>query len=429
MVIRRDRYLERLISKQNNGMIKVITGIRRSGKSYLLFNLFYDHLLASGTPEDNIICIALDDVENEAYRDPYRLYSYIKERVQDNREQYYVLIDEAQYAISKEEMKNPDEPIRLYGVLNSLLRKSNVDVYITGSNSKFLSSDVMTEFRGRGDEIHISPLSFSEFYPASGQEKSDAWRDYLYYGGLPHILAESGGEAKSRYLEKLNKEIYLRDMCERYGIRDEESMLILMKVIASAIGSLSNPQKISDTFRSSGNKVITMPTISSYLKYLQESFVVEKAERYDIKGRKHISTPSKYYYSDLGLRNALLNFRQFEETHLMENAIYNELIYRGYSVDVGVVETRVDEGGKKVRKQLAVDFVVNQFNKRYYIQSAFLISDREKIEQEQAPLVKIPDSFKKIVVVGNNTPIWRNEEGITFMGIYDFLLNENSLDL
>lgn len=429
MVIRRDRYLERLISKQNNGMIKVITGIRRSGKSYLLFNLFYDHLLASGTPEDNIICIALDDVDNEAYRDPYRLYSYIKERVQDNREQYYVLIDEAQYAISKEEMKNPDEPIRLYGVLNSLLRKSNVDVYITGSNSKFLSSDVMTEFRGRGDEIHISPLSFSEFYPASGQEKSDAWRDYLYYGGLPHILAESGGEAKSRYLEKLNKEIYLRDMCERYGIRDEESMLILMKVIASAIGSLSNPQKISDTFRSSGNKVITMPTISNYLKYLQESFVVEKAERYDIKGRKNISTPSKYYYSDLGLRNALLNFRQFEETHLMENAIYNELIYRGYSVDVGVVETRVDEGGKKVRKQLEVDFVVNQFNKRYYIQSAFLISDREKIEQEQAPLVKIPDSFKKIVVVGNNTPIWRNEEGITFMGIYDFLLNENSLDL
>ena len=429
MVIRRDRYLERLISKQNNGMIKVITGIRRSGKSYLLFNLFYDHLLASGTPEDNIICIALDDVENEAYRDPYRLYSYIKERVQDNREQYYVLIDEAQYAISKEEMKNPDEPIRLYGVLNSLLRKSNVDVYITGSNSKFLSSDVMTEFRGRGDEIHISPLSFSEFYTASGQEKSDAWRDYLYYGGLPHILAESGGEAKSRYLENLNKEIYLRDMCERYGIRDEESMLILMKVIASAIGSLSNAQKISDTFRSSGNKVITMPTISNYLKYLQESFVVEKAERYDIKGRKNISTPSKYYYSDLGLRNALLNFRQFEETHLMENAIYNELIYRGYSVDVGVVETRVDEGGKKVRKQLEVDFVVNQFNKRYYIQSAFLISDREKVEQEQAPLVKIPDSFKKIVVVGNNTPIWRNEEGITFMGIYDFLLNENSLDL
>ena len=429
MVIRRDRYLERLISKQNNGMIKVITGIRRSGKSYLLFNLFYDHLLASGTPEDNIICIALDDVENEAYRDPYRLYSYIKERVQDNREQYYVLIDEAQYAISKEEMKNPDEPIGLYGVLNSLLRKSNVDVYITGSNSKFLSSDVMTEFRGRGDEIHISPLSFSEFYPASGQEKSDAWRDYLYYGGLPHILAESGGEAKSRYLEKLNKEIYLRDMCERYGIRDEESMLILMKVIASAIGSLSNAQKISDTFRSSGNKVITMPTISSYLKYLQESFVVEKAERYDIKGRKYISTPSKYYYSDLGLRNALLNFRQFEETHLMENAIYNELIYRGYSVDVGVVETRVDEGGKKVRKQLEVDFVVNQFNKRYYIQSAFLISDREMIEQEQAPLVKIPDSFKKIVVVGNHSPIWRNEKGITFMGIYDFLLNENSLDL
>ena len=414
--INREIYLNQLINKQNNGLVKIITGIRRSGKSFLLDPIFKEYLMGKGISKNHIIKIDFDERRNKKYQNPDILDEYIRSLIVDN-DTYYLLLDEIQKVNDFE------------SVLNGFLHINNLDIYVTGSNSKFLSSDVMTEFRGRGDEIHISPLSFSEFYPASGQEKSDAWRDYLYYGGLPHILAESGGEAKSRYLEKLNKEIYLRDMCERYGIRDEESMLILMKVIASAIGSLSNAQKISDTFRSSGNKVITMPTISSYLKYLQESFVVEKAERYDIKGRKYISTPSKYYYSDLGLRNALLNFRQFEETHLMENAIYNELIYRGYSVDVGVVETRVDEGGKKVRKQLAVDFVVNQFNKRYYIQSAFLISDREKFEQEQAPLVKIPDSFKKIVVVGNNTPIWRNEEGITFMGIYDFLLNENSLDL
>lgn len=429
MEIKRDRYLKRLISKKNNGLIKVITGIRRSGKSYLLFNLYHDYLISSGIPESNIIAVSLDDDEFIEYCDPHRLSLYIKDRTADKSQNYYVFIDEAQYAISKEEMKNPDIPIRLYGVLNGLLRQRNVDVYITGSNSKFLSSDIMTEFRGRGDEIHVNPLSFSEYYPVAVKDKAEAWNDYLYYGGLPHILAEPDGESKSNYLDRLNEEIYLRDICEHYGIRDESGIESLMKVLASSVGSLSNAQRISDTFKSSGDKGISMLTISNYLRYLQESFIIQKAERYDIKGRKFISTPSKYYYTDLGLRNALLNFRQFEQTHLMENAIYNELIYRGYRVDVGVVEDRVKEGSKSAYRQLEVDFVVNQSSNRYYIQSAYAISDMQKMEQEQASLVKIPDSFRKFIIVNGNTPLWRNEEGITIMGVFDFLLNENSLDL
>ncbi len=429
MEIKRDRYLKRLISKKNNGLIKVITGIRRSGKSYLLFNLYHDYLISAGVPEGNIIAVSLDDDEFIEYCDPHRLSLYIRDRTADKGQNYYVFIDEAQYAISKEEMKNPDIPIRLYGVLNGLLRQRNVDVYITGSNSKFLSSDIMTEFRGRGDEIHVNPLSFSEYYPVAVKDKAEAWNDYLYYGGLPHILAEPDGESKSNYLDRLNEDIYLRDICEHYGIRDESGIESLMKVLASSVGFLSNAQRISDTFKSSGDKGISMLTISNYLRYLQESFIIQKAERYDIKGRKFISTPSKYYYTDLGLRNALLNFRQFEQTHLMENAIYNELIYRGYRVDVGVVEDRVKEGSKSAYRQLEVDFVVNQSSNRYYIQSAYAISDMQKMEQEQASLVKIPDSFKKFIIVNGNTPLWRNEEGITIMGVFDFLLNENSLDL
>lgn len=429
MEIQRSRYLNKLIHKQNNGLIKVITGIRRCGKSYLLFHLFYNYLLSQGVPENNIICIPLDDIDFEKYCDPLQLNEYIKNKLTDRNQRYYVFIDEAQYAISRDEMKNPDVPIRLYGVLNSLLRRPNVDVYVTGSNSKFLSTDIMTEFRGRGDEVHIAPLSFSEYYPASGKDTVSAWKDYLIYGGLPHILAESDNESKAKYLQRLNDEIYLRDICERYSVKDSDCMEAVMQVLASRIGSLTNAQKISDTFKSSGIKAITMPTISNYLKYLQESFIAQKAERYDIKGRKYISTPSKYYYTDLGLRNALLNFRQIEETHLMENAVYNELIYRGYSVDVGIVDIRVDSEEGIKRKQLEVDFVINQGNKRYYIQSAYALPDKEKMEQEQASLIKIPDSFKKIIVVGNNSPIWRNDAGITIMGIYDFLLNENSLDL
>ncbi|MCR4903515.1 MAG: ATP-binding protein [Butyrivibrio sp.] len=428
MEIKRDNYLNKLISKRNNGLIKVITGIRRCGKSYLLFNLFYDYLIEEGVSKDCIISVPLDDDDYIECCNPQKLSEYIKSKITDSNRHYYIFIDEAQYAISKEEMKNPDVPIRLYGVLNGLLRKKNVDVYVTGSNSKFLSSDILTEFRGRGDEIHIAPLSFSEYYPASGKDKYDAWQEYLFYGGLPHILSEPDNESKEAYLERLNSEIYIRDIVERYEIREASGMETLMKVIASAIGSLTNAQKISDTFNSNGDKLVSMPTISNYLKYLIESFLIQKVEKYDIKGRKYIGTPSKYYYTDLGLRNALLNFRQFEETHLMENAIYNELIYRGYKVDVGVVEIRIDEDGKKVRKQLEVDFVVNQGSKRYYIQSAYALPNQAKIEQEQASLIKIPDSFKKIIITSGNTPVWRNDQGITIMGLFDFLLNEDSLD-
>ena len=427
MEIERNRYLERLISRMNNGMIKVVTGIRRCGKTYLLFHLFYDYLVQSGVPEDNIITVPLDDDDYAEYTDPGKLYDYIKSKLTDLKQKYYVFIDEAQYAITREEMKNPDIPIRLYGVLNGLLRKENVDVYVTGSNSKFLSTDIMTEFRGRGDEVHIAPLSFSEFVPAFDGDKMEAWRDYTYYGGMPRILMEKDDQAKTAYLDRLNKEIYVKDITERYDIRNGEGMEELMKVLASAIGSLTNAQKVSDTFNSNGIKGITMPTIANYLVYLQESFIVQKAERYDIKGRKYISTPSKYYYSDMGLRNAFLNFRQYEETHIMENVIYNELIYRGYNVDVGVVEVRSDDGNKK--KQLEVDFVANQGNKRYYIQSAFALPDQEKMDQEQASLVKISDSFKKIIVVNSNTPVWRNDQGILVMNLYDFLLNEDSLDM
>ena len=427
MEIKRNRYLERLISRMNNGMIKVVTGIRRCGKTYLLFHLFYDYLVQSGVPEDNIITVPLDDDDYAEYTDPGRLYDYIKSKLTDPKQKYYVFIDEAQYAITREEMKNPDIPIRLYGVLNGLLRKENVDVYVTGSNSKFLSTDIMTEFRGRGDEVHIAPLSFSEFVPAFDGDKMEAWRDYTYYGGMPRILMEKDDQAKTAYLDRLNKEIYVKDITERYNIRNGEGMEELMKVLASAIGSLTNAQKVSDTFSSNGIKGITMPTIANYLVYLQESFIVQKAERYDIKGRKYISTLSKYYYSDMGLRNAFLNFRQYEETHIMENVIYNELIYRGYNVDVGVVEVRSDDGNKK--KQLEVDFVANQGNKRYYIQSAFALPDQEKMDQEQASLIKISDSFKKIIVVNSNTPVWRNDQGILVMNLYDFLLNEDSLDM
>lgn len=429
MEIKRNKYLERLIKKRNNGLIKVITGIRRCGKSYLLFNIYKNYLLESGVPESRIISIPLDDDDYIEYCDPHNLSLYIKSRITDENSNYYVFIDEAQYAISREEIKNPDIPIRLYGVLNSLMKKKNIDVYVTGSNSKFLSSDIMTEFRGRGDEVHVQPLSFSEYYPFSGKNKGDAWKNYLTYGGLPHIMSEPDEESKSSYLERLNKEIYLKDISEHYCLRTGNGMEPLMKVLASSVGSLSNAQRILDTFKSSGNKDMSAPTISNYLKYLEESFVIQKAERYDIKGRKYISTPSKYYYTDLGLRNALLAFRQFEETHLMENAIYNELIYRGYKVDVGLVEIRRKEENKRTCKQLEVDFVVNKASKRYYIQSAYAIPDMDKMAQEKTPLVKIPDSFKKIIVVGTDTPIWRNEDGITVMGIFDFMLNEDSLDL
>ena len=429
MIIKRDRYLNKIISHRHNGMIKIITGIRRSGKSYLLFELYHTWLLKNGVNDDQIIRIALDDIENEKLHDPLELNKYISERIANEEVMYYIFIDEIQYAISMEELKNKSSYVRIYGVLNSLLRRRNVDVYITGSNSRLLSTDVMTEFRGRGDEIRIAPLSFSEYLPACGMNQENAWRDYTYYGGLPHILAEPDGESKIHYLNQLNSEIYLRDIEERYGISNRQGMEELMKVIASSIGSLTNPQKIADTFRSHGQKGISAPTIHDYLKYMQDAFIVQKAERYDIKGRKYISTPAKYYYSDIGLRNALLNFRQYEETHIMENIIYNELRFRGFNVDVGIVKTTEKKADRYINKQLEVDFIAELGSLRYYIQSALSLPDKEKIEQESASLIRIPDSFKKIIIVKDRIRTWRTEQGIAVMNIFDFLLEEHSLEL
>ena len=429
MIIERKHYLERLISRIDNQMIKVITGVRRSGKSFLLFNLFYHYLIENGVPEDHIITLSLDDIDNKEYRKPENLNAYLKERIQSSTEHYFVFLDEIQLAISKEELKQKDTNVELYGILNGLLRRENVDVYVTGSNSKLLATDVLTEFRGRGDEVRVLPLSFSEYFPAFGKSREDTWRNYLLYGGMPNILSLKTDEQKVHYLDSLNQEIYLRDIEERYGVKNPLGMEELMKVIASSVGSLTNPQRISDTFKSSGRKEVSAPTIADYLMYLQDAGLISKAERYDVKGRKYISTPVKYYYADTGLRNALLGFRQFEETHLMENVIYNELLYRGYSVDVGVVPVRTTENGSRINRKLEIDFVANKGSKRYYLQSAFAIPDQEKMNQEQESLVHVPDSFKKIIITSTNSPLWRNEQGITIMSIYDFLLNDNSLEL
>ena len=373
--------------------------------------------------------LSLDDIDNYEYRKPENLYAFLKEKIDNASEHYFIFLDEIQLAISKEELKKEDSNVKLYGVLNGLLRKKNVDVYVTGSNSKLLATDVLTEFQGRGDEIHILPLSFSEYYSAVNQSKEDAWRDYLLYGGMPHILSLQDDEQRVQYLNSLNKEIYLRDIQERYDLKNLLGMEELMKVIASSVGSLTNPKKISDTFKSSGMTRISQPTITEYLNYLQDAGLISKAEQFDVKGRKYISTPAKYYYTDTGLRNAFLGFRQFEETHLMENVIYNELLYRGYSVDVGVVQVREMENNSKIRKRLEIDFVANKGSRRYYLQSAFAIPDQEKMNQEQESLIRVSDSFKKIIITGTNSPLWRNERGITIMSIYDFLLNEDSLEM
>lgn len=373
--------------------------------------------------------LSLDDIDNYEYCKPENLYAFLKEKIDNASEHYFIFLDEIQLAISKEELKKEDSNVKLYGVLNGLLRKKNVDVYVTGSNSKLLATDVLTEFRGRGDEIHILPLSFSEYYSAVNQSKEDAWRDYLLYGGMPHILSLQDDEQRVQYLNSLNKEIYLRDIQERYDLKNLLGMEELMKVIASSVGSLTNPKKISDTFKSSGMTRISQPTITEYLNYLQDAGLISKAEQFDVKGRKYISTPAKYYYTDTGLRNAFLGFRQFEETHLMENVIYNELLYRGYSVDVGVVQVREMENNSKIRKRLEIDFVANKGSRRYYLQSAFAIPDQEKMNQEQESLIRVSDSFKKIIITSTNSPLWRNERGITIMSIYDFLLNEDSLEM
>jgi len=415
--IKRDIYLEKLINRKENGLIKIITGIRRCGKSYLLFNLFYDYLLSCGIEETRITKIALDDINNKKLRDPLMLESYIKDTLKDE-EMHYVFLDEIQ-------MVNEFEQ-----VLNGINRLPNLDIYVTGSNSKFLSTDILTEFRGRGDEIRIYPLSFSEFASVFQGDIEVAWNEYFTYGGLPMILSLKTDEQKSNYLSTLFQKVYIADIIDRNNLQKDSVLEAITNILASSIGSLTNPKKIVKTFQSSGNKNISDKTISLYINSLIEAFVINKVERFNIKGKKYISTPSKYYFSDIGLRNSRLNFRQQEENHIMENIIYNELLIRGFNVDVGIIEhNSIDLNGKKIRKQLEVDFVCNQGNKRYYIQSAFSIPDSSKMEQEQNSLIRINDSFRKIIVTKDNVKLWRNEHGVTIMGIYEFLLNKESLDL
>lgn len=414
--IKRDIYLNRLIERRENGLIKVVTGIRRCGKSYLLFKLYYQYLLDSGVDAERIICIPLDDDDYEELHESKKLSAYIKERITDDG-MWYIFLDEVQLCKNFE------------AVLNGLNRRENLDIYVTGSNSKFLSSDVLTEFRGRGDEIRVWPLSFSEYVSAYPGDKYEAWNDYYTYGGLPLILSRKTDELKSRYLIDLCRELYLKDIEDRNRLRGDHVMATLINILASSVGSLTNPSKLANTFASNGISV-TDKTVGTYIGYLLDAFFISKAERYDIKGKKYIASPFKYYFTDVGLRNAQLNFRQQEENHIMENIIYNELLVRGFNVDVGVVEHTEKTGeGKKVHKRLEVDFVCNQGNRRYYIQSAFAIPDAAKMQQEQNSLVRIGDSFKKIIVVKDNIKMWRNEEGILVMGIMDFLLNPGSLDL
>jgi len=417
MEIKRDMYLNKLIDSKENSMIKVITGIRRCGKSYLLFNLYCDYLISSGVDTKQIIKIALDDEENEHLTDANNLGTYVRERI-TNDNIYYILLDEIQF------VENFDK------VLNGLNRFKNVDLYVTGSNSKFLSTDILTEFRGRGDEIKVYPLCFSEFVSAYSGSKENAWNDYFTYGGLPMTLLLNSDEKKSNYLNTLFEKTYIADIIDRNNIKKNSVLESIINMLASSIGSLTNPTKLANTFASSGIKEVSDKTINIYINSLLEAYLISKAERYDIKGKEYISTPSKYYFSDVGLRNARLNFRQQEENHIMENIIYNELLVRGYNVDVGIVKHEVvGVDGKRARKQLEVDFVCNQGSKRYYIQSAFSIPNHDKMNQEQNSLIRINDSFKKIIIVKDNVKLWRNEHGIVIMGLQEFLLNKNSLDL
>ena len=426
-IIKRDSYLNRLINKKENGLIKVITGIRRCGKSYLLFNLFYDYLIEGGVKEEQIITIALDDDTNVQYRDPDELSKYVRSRIV-NKDMYYILIDEVQYAISKEELKNPDN-IRLYNVLNGLLRLRNVDIYVSGSNSKMLTKDVLTAFRGRGDEVRVYPISFKEYYAFVGGDKSDAYEEYALYGGMPLVLSKKTDAEKMSYLQGLFTEVYFKDIVERYEIELPDVLEELTDDLCSSIGSLTNASKIANTLQSVKGIKVSSTTISNYLNYLIESFLFSNAKRYDVKGKKYFEYPSKYYCTDIGLRNAQLNFRQQEETHIMENIIYNELLCRGYSVDVGVVEIVERNEGKKTKKQCEIDFVVNVGAKKYYIQSALNVSESSKMEAELRPLKNTKDFFKKIIVSKTSMKSWTDEDGILHLGLYEFLLNENSLEL
>ena len=427
----RTQYLNKLIQKRDNGRVKIITGLRRCGKSVLLFQLYKNYLLESGVDARQIIELALDVLPNARYRNPIELDKYIREQITEPDKRYYVFIDEIQLvaAIQNPYLNDPGATITFMDVVLGLMQISNVDVYVTGSNSKMLSTDILTQFRDRGDEIRVNPLSFGEFYDAYQEDKRGAWQDYYTYGGMPVILSLHSHEEKSRYLRDLFDRTYLKDVLERNRIlNDGELLSMLLDILASGIGSLTNPSKISNTFKSDKHMSVASETIDRYLSYFQNAFLIHKAERYDVKGRKYIKTPSKYYYSDPGLRNARLGFRQIEENHLMENVLYNDLVRRGCDVDVGMVEIATTDGaGKKIRKQLEVDFVVNRGCDRYYIQSALSIADSEKKKQETEALIRIPDSFKKIVVVRDYLKPWRDEMGILYVGIEQFLLDENLL--
>lgn len=427
----REQYLKEIISKKDNGRIKIITGLRRSGKSVLLFQLYREWLLGEGVKEDQIIALALDILENARYRNPLELDKYVRDHMVDPKKRYYIFIDEIQFVseIQNPYVDNEDAKITFIDVILGFMHMDNADVYVTGSNSKMLSSDILTQFRDRGDEIRVYPLSFAEFYNEYEGDKRGAWQDYYTYGGMPLATSLESHEEKSRYLKDLFDRTYIKDVLERHEIKNDTEVLdILLDVLASGIGSLTNPSKLANTFKSERQIGIGSETIEKYIGYFEESFLIEKAVRYDVKGRKYIGTPAKYYYTDLGLRNARLGFRQLEETHIIENVLYNDLIRRGMNVDVGVVEYNTkDADGKKIRKQLEVDFVVNQGGKRFYIQSALSIADPDKKEQEIESLKRIPDSFSKMVVVRDYLKPWQDENGITYVGIEQFLLNEELL--
>lgn len=428
----RKQYLEKLIQKKDNGRIKVITGLRRCGKSVLLFQLYRNYLLGEGVQQDQIVGLALDILENAKYRNPIELDRYIRERTVDSNKRYYVFIDEIQFVseIQNPYVDDPEAKITFVDAVLGLMQMPNIDVYVTGSNSKMLSSDILTQFRDRGDEIRVFPLSFAEFYEAYEEDKRGAWQDFYTYGGMPVVTTLNTHEEKSRYLRDLFSRTYLKDVLERHKILNEDEVLeILLDILASGIGSLTNPNKLSNTFKSERQINVAPETIDHYLDYFLDAFLIQKATRYDVKGRKYIKTPAKYYYSDPGLRNARLGFRQLEETHLMENVLYNDLIRRGLDVDVGVVEYNTKgQDGKSIRKQLEVDFVVNRGSDRFYIQSALSIADPEKRKQEIASLLRISDSFRKMVVVKDYLKPWTDEHGIRYAGIEQFLLDEELLN-
>ncbi len=415
MEIKRDYYLQKLIDRENNGLIKIVTGIRRCGKSYLLNTIFHNYLLSKGVSEDHIIEIALDSEENAYLLKPLELTKLVKAKITDNN-MYYIILDEIQKCDN------------FVSILNGFLRLSNVDIYVTGSNSKFLSSDIVTEFRGRGDEIRMYPLSFSEFSSVYNGSTNKAWNDYYTFGGLPLVLLQKSDEAKMNYLLTQKDVVYINDVIERNGIQNDDELRTLLEIVASSIGSLVNPLKLSNTFKSVSSSTISDKTIAQYLVHLEEAFIVEKSKRFDVKGKKYMSTPAKHYFTDIGIRNAILNFRQQEETHIMENIIYIELRMRGFNVDVGLVEVREPKDGVLTRKQLEIDFVANKGNNKFYIQSAFNITSDKKREQKERSLLKINDSFKKIIIVKDDIKAKRDENGILTIGLYDFLLNSDSLN-